>query len=66
MSGRQARTSMDISDSLDSVLLQLGTKTHLTARCEILPLGVDAFVIIDVVLPAVLGLVDIGESGIGA
>lgn len=36
------------------------------ARGKILSFGDDTLVMVDVVLPAVLGLVHIGEAGVGA
>ena len=39
---------------------------HLTARGKVLALGVDALVVINVVLPAVLGLVHVREAGVSA
>lgn len=37
---------------------------ELTTRSKVLTLGEDALVIVDVVLPAVLGLVHVGETGV--
>jgi hypothetical protein len=39
---------------------------HLAAGCKVLALGDDALVIVDIVLPAVLGLVHVREAGIEA
>ena len=39
---------------------------YLLARSKVLTLGVDALVVIDVVLPAVLGLVLVRESSVSA
>jgi len=38
--------------------------TYLTAGFKLLPLGIDAFVVIHVVLPAVLGLVLVREASV--
>lgn len=41
-------------------------ESHLTAGSKVLALGNDALVVVDIVLPAVLGLVLVGEAGIEA
>lgn len=44
----------------------LGVFSYLTTRLEVLSLGIDTLVVVDVVLPAVLCLVLVGEAGVEA
>jgi len=62
--GRPRRTvSLSISTLLISLLQYF---SYLAARLEVFSLGKDTLVVVDVVLPAVLGLVLVRKAGVEA
>lgn len=64
-SGRRART-VPQSVACPRQLPHRAMLSHLAARRKVLSLGNNALVVVNIVLPTVLSLVDVGEAGVSA